>query len=297
MDTKKIGSLIARKRREQNMTQVQLGELLGVTGKTVSRWENGNYMPDLSLLTPLCSALHLTLEELLAGEEKEGTSEAEAKEAMARYERKLRAEKRRLLETVLTLAVLAAIAAVVVWWAASMGAYAPEDLELYLIWTLIGAGAVALICFGMAVYHVFQERRLARLEGVTVGTVTGLVRSHLFRNDVYGDVPGGVLMGWGVAQGEQYWGGMLKMRIPPWFPCVRYEAEGKVYEKLTGEGVWKDTWDIGQRTTVQYKTGAPGICYVEGDPSYRNNAGLCAILGVVFTVITLAAAALLCLQG
>ena len=53
MDTLKIGKFIAKKRKEKNMTQEELARILGVTNKTVSRWENGNYMPDLSLLKPL----------------------------------------------------------------------------------------------------------------------------------------------------------------------------------------------------------------------------------------------------
>ena len=68
MDTKKIGKFIALKRKEKGITQEQLGEKLGVTNKTVSRWENGNYMPDLSLLEPLSQELSITLNELLTGE-------------------------------------------------------------------------------------------------------------------------------------------------------------------------------------------------------------------------------------
>ncbi len=68
MDTQKIGRFIAENRKKLNMTQAQLAEKLGVTGKTVSRWENGNYMPDLSLLQPLAKELDITLNELLQGE-------------------------------------------------------------------------------------------------------------------------------------------------------------------------------------------------------------------------------------
>ena len=68
MDTQKIGKFIAACRKEKGMTQVQLGEQLGVTAKTISRWENGNYMPDLSLLMPLSEILGVSLNELLSGE-------------------------------------------------------------------------------------------------------------------------------------------------------------------------------------------------------------------------------------
>ena len=68
MDTLKIGKFIARMRKEKNMTQEELAKILGVTNKTISRWENGNYMPDLSLLKPLSEALDISLNELLSGE-------------------------------------------------------------------------------------------------------------------------------------------------------------------------------------------------------------------------------------
>ena len=68
MDSKKIGAFIAKNRKHKGLTQEQLGEKLGVSNKTVSRWENGNYMPDLSLLEPLSKELGITLNELLAGE-------------------------------------------------------------------------------------------------------------------------------------------------------------------------------------------------------------------------------------
>ena len=68
MDTKKIGRFIAENRKVKKLTQTELAERLGVSDKTVSRWENGNYMPDLSLLQPLSEELGITLNELLSGE-------------------------------------------------------------------------------------------------------------------------------------------------------------------------------------------------------------------------------------
>ena len=64
-----IGSYIARKRKEQNLTQEQLAQLLGVSNKTISKWENGKCMPDYSIIQGLCDALHVTLPELMDGED------------------------------------------------------------------------------------------------------------------------------------------------------------------------------------------------------------------------------------
>ena len=64
-----IGSYIAQKRRSQNLTQEQLAEKLGVSNKTISTWENGKCMPDYSIIQKLCDALHVTLPELMDGED------------------------------------------------------------------------------------------------------------------------------------------------------------------------------------------------------------------------------------
>ena len=64
-----IGSYIAHKHREQNLTQEQLAQQLGVSNKTISKWENGKCMPDYSIIEPLCDALHVTLPELMDGED------------------------------------------------------------------------------------------------------------------------------------------------------------------------------------------------------------------------------------
>ena len=68
MDLDKIGKFIALNRKNKGLTQEQLAEKLGVTNNTVSRWETGKYMPDLSLLKPLSEELGITLNELLSGE-------------------------------------------------------------------------------------------------------------------------------------------------------------------------------------------------------------------------------------
>ena len=69
MNQTAIGSYIAHKRREQNLTQEQLAQQLGVSNKTISKWENGTCMPDYSIIQRLCDAIHVTLPELMDGED------------------------------------------------------------------------------------------------------------------------------------------------------------------------------------------------------------------------------------
>ena len=160
--------------------------------------------------------------------------------------------------------------------------------EKYFLWGALIAGPIALLYFSFAVYSCFKESRMKKMEYTANGEVIGLVKSHLFKNETHGEVPGGVLMGWAVAQGEQYWGGTLKLRIPPWFPCVRYEVDGKVYEKIIGEGVWKDNWQIGQKVTVFYEKDKPRNCFLEGDPSYKQKRIFDIIVGCVFSALCIA---------
>ncbi len=65
MDQEKIGAFIKAMRKEKGMTQERLAEELGVTQKSVSRWERGKTMPDLSLYEPLCKELGIQISELL----------------------------------------------------------------------------------------------------------------------------------------------------------------------------------------------------------------------------------------
>ena len=65
------GRFITQKRKEKNLTQEQLAEKIGVSNKTISKWETGKCMPDYSIIELLCEELNTTLAELIRGEEDE----------------------------------------------------------------------------------------------------------------------------------------------------------------------------------------------------------------------------------
>ena len=67
MNQVEIGKYISELRKAKNMTQEQLAEKMGVTNKSISRWENGNTLPDISLLVQLSDILNTTLPELING--------------------------------------------------------------------------------------------------------------------------------------------------------------------------------------------------------------------------------------
>ena len=70
MDQKKIGSLLKELRKEKGLTQEQLAEHFLVSARSVSRWENGINMPELSLLVELADFYDVDIREIIDGERK-----------------------------------------------------------------------------------------------------------------------------------------------------------------------------------------------------------------------------------
>lgn len=68
MDQVKIGKFLAELRKREGLTQAEAGEKLGVTNKTVSRWETGTYMPDIEMLQLFGKLYNVSINEILSGE-------------------------------------------------------------------------------------------------------------------------------------------------------------------------------------------------------------------------------------
>lgn len=69
-----VGRFITKKRKEQNLTQEQLAERLGISNKTISKWETGKCMPDYAVVKNLCEELNVSVSELMDGEETDDKS-------------------------------------------------------------------------------------------------------------------------------------------------------------------------------------------------------------------------------
>ncbi len=107
------GKFISQKRKELNLTQEQLAEKLGVSNKTVSKWETGKCMPDYAVVKSLCRELGVTVAELIEGEETaEKNSRAYDDQLMELFRRTQELEKQRsvlygLVLTVMGIALMA----------------------------------------------------------------------------------------------------------------------------------------------------------------------------------------------
>ncbi len=93
-----IGKFIASERKRKGYTQKQLSEKLGISDKTISKWERGNGFPEVSLLLPLCGELDITVNELLSGERvSEEDYRKKAEENMVNLVREAQESKKKII--------------------------------------------------------------------------------------------------------------------------------------------------------------------------------------------------------
>jgi len=100
MDQVKIGSLLKELRNEHSLSQEQLAEKFNVSSRSVSRWENGNTMPDISIMIELADFYDIDIRELLSGERKSDTMDENLKETLVMVADYTEEEKAKILKKV-----------------------------------------------------------------------------------------------------------------------------------------------------------------------------------------------------
>lgn len=108
MNQEKIGKFIAKKRKEKNLTQIQFAEKLGVSDSSVSNWENGKNMPDMSLFPIISKELNITINDLMSGEivEKKEYQQKFEENIIYTIDKKVKKENRLLKIILLTLFII-----------------------------------------------------------------------------------------------------------------------------------------------------------------------------------------------
>ena len=98
MDQKKVGCFFKELRKEKGLTQEQLAEELNVSGRTISRWETGNNMPDLDILIMMSDFYKVDIRELIDGERKSERMNKEMEETVLKVADYSNKEKKRLMK-------------------------------------------------------------------------------------------------------------------------------------------------------------------------------------------------------
>ena len=143
MDQLKIGRFIAAERKRQGLTQRQLAEQLSISDKTISKWECGKGLPEVSLMLPLCKALQIGVNDLLSGERLcEDNYRKRAEENLMNLIEENRENKNRMLYSVLCVGVTVVAVAALVALASFLTIPVPARILLLLLAVLTGVTGI-----------------------------------------------------------------------------------------------------------------------------------------------------------
>ena len=151
MDQIKTGQFIKTCRKEKNLTQREVAEKLYISEKTVSKWETGNGMPEVSLMLPLCELLEISVNELLSGErldEKRYIEKAE-QNIISLMDEKAQAKKHLIFAVIIAVITLAAGFTLILF-----AKYIEMDTWLKIVLVVMG---FIIICSGIAIACVLEK--------------------------------------------------------------------------------------------------------------------------------------------
>ena len=139
MDYNKIGDFIAKERKAKKLTQSKLAEKLFISEKTISKWENGNGIPDTTILPKLCSIFNVSLNELLNGERiKEENYMNKAEEKLLELQKGKEQSDKRLLIGEIVLGSIATISFLILLFTSLYGILKLKVYALPIIMIVIG---------------------------------------------------------------------------------------------------------------------------------------------------------------
>ena len=109
MDQKKIGLFLRELRNEKNLSQEKLAEEFGVTSRSISRWENGNTMPDISIIIELADFYDVDIREIIRGERKSENMDKELKDTLVTVADYTNNENGKIMQSAVNMAIVASI--------------------------------------------------------------------------------------------------------------------------------------------------------------------------------------------
>jgi transcriptional regulator with XRE-family HTH domain len=132
MDQIKVGAFLKDLRKEKGITQEQLAEELGVSGRTISRWETGKNMPDICLLVEIAEFFDVSIPEIIKGERKSENMKEETKEVVETMSDYAKAEKEQLIKSFRNMSIIGLVALLVYMVMRETGVY---DRNIFLQYT------------------------------------------------------------------------------------------------------------------------------------------------------------------
>ncbi len=160
MNLTKMGEFLKELRKEKNMTQEQLAEMLNVSGRTVSRWETGSNMPDLDILIELADFYDVDIRELIDGERKSEKMDAETKDTLKKVADYAGEEKKRLSKKMADMTfnvLIIVVGLLVVRYSGLADKFQAYEYFTEFTWGLVLAALVLNILYCLGILDIFRE--------------------------------------------------------------------------------------------------------------------------------------------
>ena len=162
MDQIKIGAFLKVLRKEKNLTQEQLAEQLGVSNRTVSRWETGSNMPDISLLTEIAEFYDVSIPELIYGERKSENMREDVKEVAETMSDYAKAEKENMVKSIRDMSIIGLIALITYMVLDRTGIYEGSNLLRYVYGIAEALIYVTVLMFPLYTTGLLSKIRIKR---------------------------------------------------------------------------------------------------------------------------------------
>lgn len=192
MDQTKTGTFLKTLRKEKNLTQEQLAEQLGVSGRTVSRWETGSNMPDISLLVEIAEFYDISVTELIDGERRSGNMNEEAREVADKMADYAGTEKTTIIRNIRNHSLLGLCGIIVLFileMTVSEGYSRITDYILTYSQVLIYVSVIMIFLMSTGLLYKFQKKQreiniprpLLLVIGCIVGVAFAVILKYLFK--------------------------------------------------------------------------------------------------------------------
>ena len=162
MDQIKVGAFLKDLRKEKGITQEQLAEELGVSGRTISRWETGNNMPDISLLVEIAEYFDVSIPEIIKGKRKSEDMKEETKEVAETMSDYAKAEKEQLVKSIRNMSIIGLAALLLFMVLNITGAYDRNDLLRYAYGISEALIYVTVVMFPLYTTGLLSKLRINR---------------------------------------------------------------------------------------------------------------------------------------
>ena len=210
MDQKKTGEFLKELRTQKQMTQEQVAERFNVSSRTVSRWETGRNMPDISLLTEIADFYEADVREIIEGERKSEMMDKEIKDVADKMADYAHEERGKLLKVIQVISIIGVIISFISIILQTIGYHRPENISIERTLALLASLAVLVIM------------------SVTTLYVTGLLRK-ITNNKVLMTV---IIVLTGVILTVSIMWILAAYLIVGMFALIFYSAKIKVYEDV-----------------------------------------------------------------